>query len=78
MSEPNPPNRDLLTMLGCSFEEFAFDHEKHRHCHECKGCLLDIRPAVWSAFPLWCVGCRERIRASTPYGKKLPWEVEYV
>jgi hypothetical protein len=57
-----------------NFEKFALDHNLHRHCASCRGCLLDTRQWVLRSAPLWCVACRDRIKAHTPKGHALPWE----
>lgn len=53
------------------FERFALDHQAHVHCQGCGGCLLD--PAFYVQHfsqNVWCVTCRDRIKAS---GVPLPW-----
>lgn len=53
------------------FERFALDHEAHRHCQGCGGCILDPSHLV-QMYPCWCVSCRDRIKANTP-DERLPW-----
>jgi len=60
------------------FERFALDHKAHKHCTGCGGCLLDRSWYVQHFNPVWCVGCRERIKAtSAKSGAPLPWPVEW-
>lgn len=69
-------------MVQTAFEQFALDHQRHVHCLGCGGCLLDPSHIVqgfrsW----VWCVGCRDRIKATCARsGLPLPWAggVEFV
>lgn len=57
-----------------TFEQFATDHDLHKHCIACNGCLLDPSPVVQYSHPLWCVGCRDRIeKQSAKTGARVPW-----
>lgn len=65
---------NFLESTGLTFEEFATDHQNHVHCCECKGCILDTRTHVQTSRPVWCVNCRDIIKALTLKGRKTPWE----
>lgn len=67
-------NRTPTTVHQTDFERFALNHAAHVHCRGCNGCLLDPAHYVQS-YPnhVWCVGCRERIKANTAPGRTLPW-----
>lgn len=54
------------------FEKFAMDHAAHNHCQGCGGCLLEQTHIV-QGYPSWCIGCRDRIKATLPKGARLPW-----
>lgn len=47
-----------------AFEEFALDHNRHRHCIVCQGCILDPSPLVQGSWPLWCIGCARKTNNS--------------
>lgn len=64
---------NVLQHTGWSFEDFATDHHKHVHCRECHGCILDLHLAVQLSMPVWCVGCRDTIKALTKKGRSTPW-----
>jgi len=55
------------------FERFALDHYAHAHCHGCGGCLLDPSHLIQGFIPVYCVGCRDRIKANNKPGVPLPW-----
>lgn len=55
-----------------TFAEFAKDHEEHAHCIACGQCLIDPSPKVRLSTPIWCVGCRDRIKVRT-LPELLPW-----
>lgn len=59
-----------------AFEQFALDHARHVHCLGCGGCLLDPSHLVQGYGTVtWCVGCRDRIKASCQRsGMAPPWE----
>jgi hypothetical protein len=62
-----------------TFAEFAKDHDEHVHCISCGSCIIDPLLLVrWSVpiWPIWCVGCRDRFKASKPDGVPLPWRWE--
>lgn len=56
-----------------TFAEFAKDHYEHTHCIACGGCLVDPARHVRFAIPVWCAGCRDKLKASLPPGVKPPW-----
>lgn len=47
-----------------AFEEFALDHNRHRHCIVCSGCILDPDPFIQGSWPLWCIGCARKTNHS--------------
>jgi hypothetical protein len=58
-----------------TFEQFAMDHDLHKHCIGCAGCILDPQPIVQYSHPIWCVACRDRIeKVCAMTGRKPPWE----
>lgn len=56
-----------------TFSEFAKNHQEHSHCVACSGCIVDPTPHVRFSAPLWCVGCRNKVKASLPTGLEPPW-----
>ena len=44
-----------------TFEQYAMNHRMHQHCHECKGCILDLFAQQFSI--VWCIGCRDAGKA---------------
>jgi hypothetical protein len=66
-------DKPAVPQAQTDFEQFALDHNKHRHCMACGGCLLDPRWMV-QEFPAWCIGCRDRIKANLPPGVPPPWK----
>ena len=67
----NIPKRDGTGNI--TFAEFAKDHFEHTHCVACGNCLLDPSFQVRFSIPVWCVGCRDRIKATLPDGVPPPW-----
>lgn len=57
-----------------AFEEFALNHYRHKHCMGCGGCILDDSRVVLESHPIWCIGCRDRIKKATPAAVPLPWD----
>lgn len=55
------------------FEQFAMDHNRHKHCIACAGCILDRRPVVMENNPIWCAQCADKIEATTKPGRR-PWD----
>jgi hypothetical protein len=69
---------DHRVAVQTDFERFALDHTKHRHCRGCMGCIINPAWFVQMTPEVWCIGCRERIRARClKVGIPLPWEVEW-
>jgi hypothetical protein len=44
--------------MTTDFETFATDHQKHVHCADCGGCIID--PIVQQLSRVWCIGCRDK------------------
>lgn len=56
-----------------SFVEFAKDHDEHAHCCGCGNCIVDPSDHVRFSWPIWCVGCRDKVEAKLPAGTQRPW-----
>ena len=59
-----------------TFEEFATNHDLHRHCSGCGSCILD--PEMQHLWPLYCVSCALRVIKGTPKGAILPFDFDSV
>lgn len=63
----------MTTAPQTDFERFALDHTRHTHCLGCGACIVDPSIAV-QGFPVWCIGCRDRIKANCQrVGVPVPW-----
>lgn len=57
---------------GRSFEEFAKNHDYHKHCIACGTCLLNPDPIIQTSYPLWCNPCATNLEQNSV--SKLPWD----